>query len=137
MSTLGERIKNLRTQQNQTQDELAKLLCINRSTMANWETDRAQPDLDTLIKIANHFEVSLDFLATGRTYGEQTETDSSIKSKNAVSMNVTNEEAEVLKILRGTLADLTPDYRRKSLVFIKRSIQMAGEIVKEICKENR
>jgi transcriptional regulator with XRE-family HTH domain len=135
MSTLGERIKNLRTQQNQTQDELAKLLCINRSTMANWETDRAQPDLDTLIKIANHFEVSLDFLATGHSHNEQKKATGSI-TKNAVSMNVTDEEAEVLKLLRGTLDGITPDYRRKSLVFIKRSIQMAGEIVEEICKQS-
>ncbi len=135
MSTLGERIKNLRTQQNQTQDELAKLLCINRSTMANWETDRAQPDLDTLIKIAAHFEVSLDFLATGHCHGEQRKITGSV-TKNTVSMNVTDEEAEVLKLLRGALVDLSPDYRRKSLVFIKRSIHMAGEIVEEICKQN-
>lgn len=62
MSTLGEKIKYLRNEKDQTQEDFARMLNVYRSTLANWETDRALPDLNTIKQIANYFEVSIDYL---------------------------------------------------------------------------
>ena len=63
---LGKRLQHLRTKFELTQEELAKILCMSRSTYAQYEVDRRKPDYDTLQRIADYFQVSTDFLL-GRT----------------------------------------------------------------------
>jgi transcriptional regulator with XRE-family HTH domain len=63
---LGKRLLYLRNKHNLTQEELAKIFCMSRSTYAQYEVDRRKPDYDTLQKIADYFKVSTDFLL-GRT----------------------------------------------------------------------
>jgi transcriptional regulator with XRE-family HTH domain len=60
---LGDRLKQLRTQKNLTQDEMASILGVDRSTLASWEVNRREPDISVLCLIADHFEVTLDWLA--------------------------------------------------------------------------
>lgn len=127
MGTLGERIKNLRDGQDLTQDDLAKLLHVNRSTMANWEINRAQPDLETLIEIADYFGVSIDYLATGR---EQPENDASLNQSKEASVSA--EEAEAITLIRKAMSGLSPVQRKKSLLFLKHSIKTARELVEEM-----
>lgn len=66
MSTLGERIKSLRIDHHVTQQELADSVNIKRATLANWEINRTEPGYDSLCKIADRFDVSVDYLL-GRT----------------------------------------------------------------------
>ncbi|WP_291300235.1 helix-turn-helix domain-containing protein [Desulfosporosinus sp. BICA1-9] len=63
---LGKRLLYLRNKLELTQEELAKILCMSRSTYAQYEVDRRKPDYDTLQRIADYFKVSTDFLL-GRT----------------------------------------------------------------------
>lgn len=63
---LGKRLLYLRNKHELTQVELAKILCMSRSTYAQYEVDRRKPDYDTLQRIADYFKVSTDFLL-GRT----------------------------------------------------------------------
>ncbi|MDR3562192.1 MAG: helix-turn-helix transcriptional regulator [Negativicutes bacterium] len=58
----GDRIKQLRNKKNITQDEMAQLLDVDRSTFASWEINRREPDLSALCNIADRFEVTLDWL---------------------------------------------------------------------------
>ena len=60
---VGERLRNLRKDRKLTQEEISKLLGIAQTTYAGYENNRHIPDLDTLIKIADLFKVSLDYLA--------------------------------------------------------------------------
>ncbi|QDR82241.1 helix-turn-helix domain-containing protein [Sporomusa termitida] len=60
MKTLGTRIKQLR--KHLTQEELAAILKVDRSTLASWEVDRREPDIATLSRIASYFQVSIDWL---------------------------------------------------------------------------
>ncbi|ABB14215.1 LexA family protein [Carboxydothermus hydrogenoformans] len=62
----GQRLRQLRTERDLTQAELAKLLSIGESTISFYESNKRQPDFDTLIKLSNFFNVSIDFLL-GRT----------------------------------------------------------------------
>ncbi len=60
METLGDKIKLLRNKL--TQEELAALLNVDRSTLASWEVNRREPDIATLCRIATFFQVSVDWL---------------------------------------------------------------------------
>ena len=60
--TTGKLIKELRNSKNLTQAEFAKIFKISNGTIAMWETDKRQPDSDTLKKLADYFGVSVDYL---------------------------------------------------------------------------
>lgn len=62
MTTLGQRIKQLRIENNLSQEALAYLLHVERSTIAGYETKGRLPDITILIKMAEIFHVSLDYL---------------------------------------------------------------------------
>jgi len=58
---------------------LPKKLGISRAALSHYETDRRQPDYDTLRDIANYFNVSLDYLL-GRTNDPQTILDREVRN---------------------------------------------------------
>jgi transcriptional regulator with XRE-family HTH domain len=58
----NDRLKALREDNDLTQEELAKILHINRSTLSNYENIGREPNYTLLIKIADYFNVSLDYL---------------------------------------------------------------------------
>ena len=57
-----EKLKKARKDTGFTQIEVCKELNIPQSTLANYETGRTQPDLETLAKLADFYEVSIDWL---------------------------------------------------------------------------
>lgn len=59
---IGERIKEARLNTKMTQDDLAKELNVSRSTVANWESCRNNPDVESLIKIADILKVPIKSL---------------------------------------------------------------------------
>ncbi len=63
---LGNRIKLLRKEQEITQEQLADYLNVSRQSITGYENDGVEPSLNVLIKIADRFNVSLDYLL-GRT----------------------------------------------------------------------
>ncbi|AGX43998.1 helix-turn-helix domain-containing protein [Clostridium saccharobutylicum] len=63
---LGERIKLLRKDQGITQDQLAEYINVSRSSINGYENGGVEPSLSVLVKIADVFNVSLDYLL-GRT----------------------------------------------------------------------
>jgi transcriptional regulator with XRE-family HTH domain len=60
---VGKRIRICRQDRRITQDDLSKILGVDRSTIASWETARTIPDLPMLIRLAAIFDTSLDYLA--------------------------------------------------------------------------
>lgn len=59
---LGDRIKSLRKEQGITQDQLAEYINVSRSSVNGYENDGVEPSLNVLVKIADRFNVSLDYL---------------------------------------------------------------------------
>ncbi|MDW8515853.1 helix-turn-helix domain-containing protein [Priestia flexa] len=66
--SFGDRIKNLRKREGLSQQELSNKLGVNRSTYARYELEDTQADYDTLKKISDFFDVSIDYLLTGDEY---------------------------------------------------------------------
>ncbi|MGX7211831.1 MULTISPECIES: helix-turn-helix transcriptional regulator [Enterococcus] len=60
--SVGEKIKNKRNEKNYTQEDLANLLHVSRSTISSWEVGRTYPDLDTVVKISDLLGITLDEL---------------------------------------------------------------------------
>lgn len=56
------RLKELRTKRKLTQSEFAKQFNISNGAIGNWESGKRTPDSDMLVKIANFFNVTTDYL---------------------------------------------------------------------------
>lgn len=59
---IGNKLKELRKKCGLTQKVFAELFGVSGGTVAMWETNRRQPDYDTLCKIADYFHVTTDYL---------------------------------------------------------------------------
>lgn len=64
------RLTLLRKQRKISQLKLASDLCMNQNTISRYETGEREADYETLIKFADYFNVSLDYLL-GRTEKER------------------------------------------------------------------
>ncbi len=60
------RLRKLREEKGISQMRLAIELCISQNSISRFENGVRKPDYDTLIQIADYFNVSLDYLV-GRT----------------------------------------------------------------------
>jgi len=59
-------LKELREDNNLTQDEVAEKLSLTRQTISRYETGGIEPPFSTLVKMADIYKCSLDYLG-GRT----------------------------------------------------------------------
>lgn len=75
---LSKKIKNLRIQCGKTQQELADILNISRSTLAGYESESKQPPYEMLLKFADYFNVSTDYLL-GKTEKRVSDEDSELR----------------------------------------------------------
>ena len=62
MLALNENIKKLRIAKRLNQVEFAKILCVTKQCVSNWENDNVVPSIEMLCKIADFFDVSTDYL---------------------------------------------------------------------------
>ena len=60
--TLGEKIRLARKRSGLSQQQLAEKLCVSRSAIAKWETDKGMPDVESLKLLSRLLQVSLDAL---------------------------------------------------------------------------
>lgn len=62
MSIFGDNIKRLRKNKGLKQQEIAELLGVKRNTYSDWENGKREPSFENLVKLADLFDVSLDWL---------------------------------------------------------------------------
>lgn len=58
----SQRLKELRLKKGLTQTELGEKVGVKQNTFTNWENGKREPNFETLLKLADLFEVSLDWL---------------------------------------------------------------------------
>lgn len=63
---IGNKLRELREQNKLRQDQVARLVGVERPTVSLWENDLRQPSYQTLVRLANLFGVTTDYLL-GRT----------------------------------------------------------------------
>ena len=63
---VGERLKTARIKRTMTQDEVAKELNISRTVLSRYENGKLEPNLETLARLIDLYEVSANWiLGTG------------------------------------------------------------------------
>ena len=62
---VGKNIKKFRVLKNMSQEDLAEHLSVTRQAVSNWETDKTQPDIETLHNISMVLGVSIEELIYG------------------------------------------------------------------------
>ena len=114
----GKRLKKLREEKELTQEQLGKLVNLSQQTIGHYEVNRAKPDLETIQRLAEVFNVTTDYLL-GHNTPEQ-------KIKNALSgdpelSEFWNElsQREDLKILFKQTRDMSPEAIKRIIRYIK------------------
>lgn len=105
---LNERLKELREDAGLSQKELADKLNVARTTIASYETGKSSLSIDILIRYADFFNTTCDYLV-GRTNCKDYKITSSneiefIHNKN-VAINTNNEAISLLKKALDKLID--------------------------------
>ena len=62
MEIFSERLKRLRQESGISQRAFAKILGIAHASYQRYERENGEPNQTTLVKIAQHFDVSTDYL---------------------------------------------------------------------------
>ena len=62
MKKLAKKIRELRKQSNYNQSQLSRIIGMTPSTISDWENERSEPNVTQLIKLADIFECSIDYL---------------------------------------------------------------------------
>ncbi len=136
--TLSKNIRHLRTEKNISQQQLADLMFVSRTTIANWENGNRVPDITTLLQLSRVLDADIYDLI-----------DSSESNVNSPIMIVVEDEPVILKGFVNILRDTLPDIqvfgfqsaaeaeifardRRVSVAFV--DIELCGESGVELAK---
>ncbi|MED0670558.1 helix-turn-helix transcriptional regulator [Aneurinibacillus aneurinilyticus] len=105
----GERLSDLRTKNKLTQQELSNRLNIAKSTLAMYETGKREPGFETLQRIADFFETSIDYLL-GRT------------DEPSPTHKASNDESDGLAFIdgKGPITEEEKEYLKESLELFRR-----------------
>ena len=104
MATFGDRLKTLREQSGEAQQDIADLIGVHKQTISDYERGRSHPtgdrSLETYEALADHFNVDLNYLL-GRTdivvrvLGEGSDPDGA-----EIAVELTPEELQLIKAYR-------------------------------------
>ena len=95
----GTKLAFLRKKRNMTQDQLAELLGVSKITVSYWERMVRTPEIQMLVRIADVFDVSTDYLL------DRTDDPDSHKSDEEKKKSLDNLEEIVRDIVLKTLAE--------------------------------
>ncbi len=90
---IGNKIKTARIKAKFTQEQAAQSLSVSRQTISNWENEKTYPDIISVVKISDLYDVSLDHLLkeekTMSNYLDYLEKSTNIvESKNKLSKTI-------------------------------------------------
>ena len=63
--SLAENLQYLRAREGITQEQLAERLDVSRQSVSKWESAASYPEMDTLLKLCDMFQVDMDTLLRG------------------------------------------------------------------------
>lgn len=59
---IGAKLKEARTKEGLTQEEVAEAIQVSHQTISNWENEKSYPDIVSVIKLSDLYNISLDKL---------------------------------------------------------------------------
>lgn len=103
--SLGENLRDILDQHNLTQKELAAKLSITPSALGNYIQGTREPDYNTLIRLADYFHVTTDFLLGHKVKGD----------------TLTHSEELLLHLFRTLNREQQEFYLEQGKIFIKQN----------------
>lgn len=104
------RIKDLRKESNYSQQTLADVLFVNQTAVSQWERGTTCPEQPMLIKLAEIFDVSTDYLL-GLSDDKKPPVSKMDTSGDAALANASAETKKIMELL----AQLGPENQQKAL----------------------
>lgn len=106
----GKRVQNLRTNAGLSMEQFAEKLHVSKSRVNMWENGGIIPRRDMLVKVAEYFGVSTDFLLDSGQQGKEPEADKEVQiiQRGLKEMN-TEQHKKALKILSTVFDDIFND----------------------------
>ena len=108
---LGQKIHDLRKKNNMSQQALADKLCVSNKTISKWECGNGTPDIDTINKISDIFQVSISELINVNFSDNQSNNNSVIEGTS----NIVSESENKLKDSQIEKTD-KPKNKKKTLI---------------------
>ncbi|MCW0120731.1 helix-turn-helix domain-containing protein [Bacillus subtilis] len=126
--SFGHKLKTLRKQRGLTQKELAEKLFLSQSSITRFEKDEILPTSETLSKIANYFDVSIDFLLDRPQPSQK---------KNSNLEKAFNEAIEELKDEETLLFMKNGDIDEETAELIKKALKNGVRFVNEMKRKDK
>ena len=102
-------LRDLRKARGMTLKDVAERIGVAESTVSQYETGKRTPDYETLLKLAELFDVSVDYLMRGKVYH--------------------GEIQDLISILNLNVSDITDLIQKNNISDEKLMIELFGEIV--------
>ncbi|BCJ93616.1 hypothetical protein acsn021_11850 [Anaerocolumna cellulosilytica] len=114
---IGKKIRSLRQQNGLSQVSLADIIGVSKSTMSNYERNFSTPDPEVLLKLADYFNVSIDFLFSHQDFGFQS--DLTKESVTYANSSFNKDESNALTYYN-RLSDENKDYIKGLMIQLYR-----------------
>lgn len=95
----GERLKEARLKMGMSQEALASVLFVSRQAVAKWENNINEPSIETIIKIADIFDINLDYLLKGMPVNKKSE--SRLKNTDYIPIDNSKRACNTNNIING------------------------------------
>lgn len=132
MSEFAKKLKELRKKNKITQKELANYLNVTQNAVFNWEKEKCEPNMDTLIKLANFFDVSIDYLTMGKVELLTKAWDEHIELENVtIEENIDDDGFKGILMVDGVLISdkkLLNEYHKLNRYGKKEAIKRVSEL---------
>lgn len=111
------RIKELRKRHNMLQKDLASLLKVSQQTCSNYEAGRHEPDHNSLVIMADYFNVSVDYIL-GRSDNPQPPAPEEKNNRLALLVHKLRKAPDMYDLIN-FIADLPPEKREavKTIIY--------------------
>ena len=114
----SQNLKMLRKQKGVTQQRLADILCVDKTSISKWENGSNYPNQNIQMMIADYFGVSVDYLL-GRDAPTPAPTDNTITAERLRALGIDtngldNLSDEQLSVIRTTLSALLDSFKKSN-----------------------
>lgn len=131
MNMFSVRLKAMRKERKETQEDIARLLKVQRTTVGEYERGNIRPPMDKMKVLADHFKVSVDYLMGNTNF--QTAEERNEESPNDVSKAMKKILEDLQKNQRAMMFDgevLDDESRELLISSLEQSLRM-GKIMQK------
>lgn len=137
MNMFSVRLKAMRKERKETQDDIAKLLSVGRTTVGEYERGNIRPPMNKMKVLADHFEVSVDYLMGNTNF--QTPEERNEESPNDVSKAMKKILEDLQKNQHAMTFDgeILDDESRELLISSVEQCLRIGRMIRKMKDENK